>query len=114
MTSPQLRDGTDLYIEQVRFGKDEIQRRKDSPVYINGDEIARAYAEADHIVYIVDPRLGFNNRTHRFWSMLKPNPAPCPQFARNCQSPAGGANVTQGQWRRQSPTQARWSVRNLS
>jgi gentisate 1,2-dioxygenase len=67
MASPQLRDGTDLYIEQVRFGKEEIERRKDSPVYTSGDEIARAHAEADHIVYIVDPRIGYNNHTHRFW-----------------------------------------------
>lgn len=67
MAAMRLRDGTDLYVEQVRFGKEEIQRRKNSPVYVDGDEIARAHAEADHIVYIVDPRLGFNNRTHRFW-----------------------------------------------
>src|SRR4051794_6288049 len=67
MVSEQLRDGTELYVEQVRFGKEEQQRRKDSPVHVDGDEIARAHAAADHIVFIVDPRLGFNNRTHRFW-----------------------------------------------
>ncbi len=62
-----LRDGTDLYVEQVRFGKEEIQRRKESPIFVDGDETARAHAAADHIVYLVDPRIGFNNRTHRFW-----------------------------------------------
>src|SRR6478752_5175472 len=56
MVSEQLRDGTDLYVEQVRFGKEEQQRRKDSPVHVDGDAIARAHAEADHIVFIVDPR----------------------------------------------------------
>jgi gentisate 1,2-dioxygenase len=52
--------------EQIRGGKEEQERRKKSPVYVDGDEVARQH-ERVNMVHIVDPRLGFNNRTHRFW-----------------------------------------------
>ena len=31
-----------LYLEQVRYGKDEQKRRKDSPIFVSGDDVAKA------------------------------------------------------------------------
>lgn len=53
-------------MESVRFGLEEQARRKSSHVFVSGDDIAREFKEAG-FVYIVDPRIGFNNRTHRLW-----------------------------------------------
>lgn len=53
-------------MEQTRFGIEEQQRRKKSPIFISGDDVAEEHKTVNS-VYIVDPRLGFNNRTHRFW-----------------------------------------------
>ena len=55
-----------LYLEQVRYGKDEQNRRKDSPIFVSGDDVAKLL-EANRGVYMVDPRMGFNNRTHRLF-----------------------------------------------
>ena len=55
-----------LYLEQVRYGKDEQKRRKDSPIFVSGDDVAKLL-EANRGVYMVDPRMGFNNRTHRLF-----------------------------------------------
>jgi len=55
-----------LYLEQVRYGKDEQERRKDSPIFVSGDDVAKLL-EANRGVYMVDPRMGFNNRTHRLF-----------------------------------------------
>ena|SRR5579862_5035284 len=52
--------------ELIRFGKEEQDRRKDSPVYVDGADVAREHEKVEHVL-MVDPRLGFNNRTHRFW-----------------------------------------------
>jgi len=60
----------ELYMEQVRFGQSEQARRKESPVYVQREYYEKLLQELDGgfgPVYIVDPRLGFNNRTHRFW-----------------------------------------------
>ncbi len=55
-----------LYLEQVKYGKDEQKRRKESPIFVSGDEVAKLL-ETNRGVYMVDPRLGFNNRTHRLF-----------------------------------------------
>jgi gentisate 1,2-dioxygenase len=56
-----------LYLEQVQYGKEEQKRRKESPIFVSGEEVARQL-EKSRGVYIVDPRMGFNNRTHRFFT----------------------------------------------
>src|SRR5258705_2479719 len=55
-----------LYLEQVKYGKDEQKRRKESPIFVSGDDVARLL-ETNRGVYMVDPRMGFNNRTHRLF-----------------------------------------------
>jgi gentisate 1,2-dioxygenase len=55
-----------LYLEQVRYGKDEQKRRKESPIFVSGDDVAKLL-ETSRGVYMVDPRMGFNNRTHRLF-----------------------------------------------
>lgn len=77
VTAEQLRNGAQaeekggvrrnrLGVEQTRFGIEEQQRRKKSPILVRGEDVAREHERVDS-VYIVDPRLGFNNKTHRFW-----------------------------------------------
>ena len=53
-------------MEHIRFGKEELERRRKSPVHVKAEEIAAQLKEHFH-VYIVDPRLGFNQRSFRFW-----------------------------------------------
>lgn len=55
-----------LEAEHVRFGKEEQARRRSSPVYVDGEASFREL-EASGMAFLVDPRIGFNNRTHRFW-----------------------------------------------
>ncbi len=55
-----------LYLEQVRYGKEEQKRRKEGPVFVSGEEAFRVLENANG-VYLVDPRMGFNNRTHRLF-----------------------------------------------
>src|ERR1043166_5044661 len=55
-----------LYLELVKYGKDEQQRRKESPILVSGDDVAKLL-ETNQGVYMVDPRMGFNNRTHRLF-----------------------------------------------
>jgi quercetin dioxygenase-like cupin family protein len=57
---------TDLYKEQVRYGKEEQARRKESPVFVSGDDVERLLKTGKG-VYLVDNRMGFNNRTHRLF-----------------------------------------------
>ena len=60
----------ELYMEQVRFGQNEQARRRETPVHVPREYYEKLLAELNGgfgPVYIVDPRLGFNNRTHRFW-----------------------------------------------
>lgn len=57
---------TSMGMQHVRFAKEEQERRKKSPVLVKAEDTARQFAEHRHI-YMVDPRLGFNNRTHRLW-----------------------------------------------
>lgn len=62
----------ELYMEQIRFGKEEERRRSQSPVHVRREEHDELMANATGAVYVVDPRLGFNNRTHRFWKNRLP------------------------------------------
>ena len=55
-----------MRMEHIRFGKEELERRRKSPVHIPAEHVAAQLKEHYH-VYIVDPRLGFNQRTFRFW-----------------------------------------------
>jgi gentisate 1,2-dioxygenase len=53
----------------VTFAQEEMERRRNSPVHVSGDE-ARAIREARGglgIVHLVDPKLGFNQRAIRLW-----------------------------------------------
>lgn len=53
-------------MESVRFAKEEAVRRRDAPVHVKGEEIRSQLRNHSHL-YLVDPRLGFNHRTFRFW-----------------------------------------------
>jgi gentisate 1,2-dioxygenase len=55
-----------MSMEHIAFGKEELERRRRSPVLVRAEEIEAQFREHPH-VYIVDPRLGFNQRTFRFW-----------------------------------------------
>src|SRR5438105_11290657 len=59
--------GVGFYDEQIKYGKAEQKRRKEAPVLVRWDAVYPLLEGAKEAVYIVDPRLGFNNRTHRFW-----------------------------------------------
>ena len=49
-----------------KVGKQEQERRKLSPVMVRWPEIQSKLAEQT-FVHVIDPRLGFNNRTFRLW-----------------------------------------------
>jgi gentisate 1,2-dioxygenase len=78
VTPEQLRAGAQAIIDkggaaknvlgmaQTKFGQEEQQRRKLSPIFVSGDDVAREHERVDS-VYIVDSRLGFANKTNRFW-----------------------------------------------
>lgn len=55
-----------LGMEQTRFGLEEQTRRRKSPIFVSGDDVAREHERVDS-VYIVDSRLGFANKSNRFW-----------------------------------------------
>jgi gentisate 1,2-dioxygenase len=63
--------GDRLYEEQLAYARDEQKRRSASTILIRGKEVA-AREKGRFANYIVDPRLGFNNRTHRFWTNTIP------------------------------------------
>ncbi len=48
------------------YAKDEVNRRKQSPLHVSAEDIETQYAQRGK-VYIVDPRIGFSQRTFRFW-----------------------------------------------
>jgi gentisate 1,2-dioxygenase len=61
---PEDRDR--MAMESVRFAKEEAKRRLEAPVQVKGEEIRAQFRNHSHL-YLVDPRLGFNHRTFRFW-----------------------------------------------
>ncbi len=66
MVMAKKEDHLRMRMEHIRFGKEELERRRKSPVLAKAEEIEAQLKEHYH-VYIVDPRLGFNQRTFRFW-----------------------------------------------
>lgn len=66
MVMARKEDHLRMRMEHIRFGKEELERRRRSPVLVKAEEIAAQLKEHPH-VYIVDPRLGFNQRVFRFW-----------------------------------------------
>jgi gentisate 1,2-dioxygenase len=66
MVMAKKEDHVRMRMEHIRFGKEELERRRKSPVLIKSEEIEAQLKEHSH-VYMVDPRLGFNQRTFRFW-----------------------------------------------
>jgi gentisate 1,2-dioxygenase len=61
---PEDRDR--MAMESVRFAKEEAKRRLEAPVQVKAEEIRAQFKNHSHL-YLVDPRLGFNHRTFRFW-----------------------------------------------
>lgn len=55
-----------MVMESVSFAKEEAKRRLQAPVQIKAEEIRSQFRNNCHL-YLVDPRLGFNHRTFRFW-----------------------------------------------
>ena len=60
-----------MRMDHIRFGKEELERRRKSPIHVKAEEIETQLDEHFH-VYIVDPRLGFNHRSFRFWIDRRP------------------------------------------
>ena len=61
---PEKRD--QMFMESVQFAKQEVEQRQKAPVIVKAEEIETQFKTHPH-VYLVDPRLGFHNRTFRFW-----------------------------------------------
>ena len=61
---PEDRDR--MFMESISFAKEEAKRRLQAPVQIKAEEIRSQFQNNSHL-YLVDPRLGFNHRTFRFW-----------------------------------------------
>jgi quercetin dioxygenase-like cupin family protein len=59
-------DHDSMVMESVSFAKEEAKRRLQAPVQIKAKEIRSQFQNNSHL-YLVDPRLGFNHRTFRFW-----------------------------------------------
>lgn len=57
----------DLYMELIKFGQLEKTRRKEAPVLVKLEDYEEESNASDWTVFLIDPRLGFNNRTNRFW-----------------------------------------------
>jgi gentisate 1,2-dioxygenase len=55
-----------MVMESIRFAKEEAKRRLQAPVHIKNEEIRSEFKNNSHL-YLVDPRLGVNHRTFRFW-----------------------------------------------
>ena len=59
----------ELYMELVRFGQTEQKRRQESPIHVRSEQ----HVGKPGPVFLVDPRIGFNNHTHRlFIAQLPP------------------------------------------
>ncbi len=58
-----------ISLGNVKFAKEEMERRRQAPVHVSGAE-ASAYRESKGglgIVHLIDPKLGFNVRSIRLW-----------------------------------------------
>lgn len=61
--APYREEGAPDY---VRFAQEEQERRKETPVYVDSEDIAERNRQRTHTL-IVDPKLGFLNHTFHFW-----------------------------------------------
>ena len=59
-------DHEKLQMELVTFAKEELDRRKKAPIYVSAEDVEAQFGNYYH-VHIVDPRIGFNQKTFRFW-----------------------------------------------
>jgi gentisate 1,2-dioxygenase len=66
MTTLKAQDPEALYMQEIRFAKEELERRQKSPVLVKAEDIHSQF-RGYHRVLIVDPRVGFNVRAVRFW-----------------------------------------------
>jgi gentisate 1,2-dioxygenase len=66
MAMLRVEDHDRLSREHYRFAKEEMARRQKAPILVTAEEIESQYRERGRL-YIVDPRIGFNHRTFRFW-----------------------------------------------
>jgi gentisate 1,2-dioxygenase len=67
MTRLRPEDHEKLAMELVTFAKDELQRRKKAPILITKEDIDTQLKDARFPVHMVDPRIGSNQKTFRFW-----------------------------------------------
>ena len=56
-----------LALELVKFANEELERRRKAPVLIRGEEIEAQLKESKFPVHMVDPRIGSNQKSFRFW-----------------------------------------------
>lgn len=58
-----------ISLQNVTFAKEEIERRRHSPVYVSREatDAAREARKGRGVVFLVDPKLGFNVRSIRLW-----------------------------------------------
>src|SRR5438046_7040181 len=54
------------WVDNNQFAKQEIQRRRTAPVLVKAEDIEEQ-REVHNQPYIVDPRLGFNQKWFRLW-----------------------------------------------
>ena len=67
MAQPKREDHLRMSMEHVLFGKEELERRKKTPVHVKSEEIWAEGREPYRTTFIIDPRIGWNNRAIRFW-----------------------------------------------
>lgn len=62
----KAQDPEALYMQEISFAKQELERRRNSPVLVKAEDI-QAQFQGYHRILIVDPRVGFNVKAFRFW-----------------------------------------------
>jgi gentisate 1,2-dioxygenase len=65
---PVLRpeDHDRLNWQHQTYAKEEVARRQKAPIHVPAEDTEAQYAQRGK-VYVIDPRLGFNHRSFRFW-----------------------------------------------
>lgn len=66
MVAPRKEDHLRLNMEHKRYAVEELERRRKAPVLVKAEYIQEQLREHTH-PYLVDPRLGFNQKWFRFW-----------------------------------------------
>lgn len=56
-----------LAMELVTFAKEEQERRRKAQIFVSGEEIEAQLKVSEVPVHMVDPRIGSNQKTFRFW-----------------------------------------------